>query len=363
MFLLDIVRNIINIWASRRASANADRAERSCRERSLFGRWLILLSTLVVMCIRFSFNSAFLFAACGLLITDKAYAFDGPPRDDPRCSKSLSRILENNNTRLPEDKSLYNWNDIYWTDGNLTYGCICRLLECIRKCCGSDEVLREDFTKETVCEAWQGGAATVKPIEKDLGTKPPDLRLSEEQLAQEINHLDKLILKTYFLLIPSQSVCTVGRYALNPRKFEEDKVTLQPNGSLINADGKIFQFWNYCIDWQVTSDRIGILVCVTPEIQAVSKSNEKYIAHHIDLMISIPFLFATFLIYAIIPELRNLYGKTLMCYVICLITAYIFLILANYIYISPIRSLCFITGKYLSCILTLYIYSTCLPGN
>jgi len=77
-----------------------------------------------------------------------------------------------------------------------------------------------------------------------------------------------------------------------------------------------------------------------------SAPNEEYETHyHVGIIVSIPFLVATFLVYAITPELRNLYGKTLMCYVICLIIGYIFLILVNYIYMSPIRVLCISTGK------------------
>lgn len=42
-------------------------------------------------------------------------------------------------------------------------------------------------------------------------------------------------------------------------------------------------------------------------------------------MISIPFLLATFLVYAFIPELRNLHGMCLMAYCGGLIVAYTFL--------------------------------------
>lgn len=34
------------------------------------------------------------------------------------------------------------------------------------------------------------------------------------------------------------------------------------------------------------------------------------------MMISVPFLIITFLVYGFIPELRNLHGKSLMCYVV-----------------------------------------------
>jgi hypothetical protein len=40
------------------------------------------------------------------------------------------------------------------------------------------------------------------------------------------------------------------------------------------------------------------------------------------MLISIPFLIITFLVYALIPELRNLHGKCLMCYTVSLTILY-----------------------------------------
>lgn len=41
------------------------------------------------------------------------------------------------------------------------------------------------------------------------------------------------------------------------------------------------------------------------------------------MLISIPFLVVTFLVYGLISELRNLHGKSLMCYVANLIVLYV----------------------------------------
>ncbi|GFG32348.1 hypothetical protein Cfor_02394, partial [Coptotermes formosanus] len=43
------------------------------------------------------------------------------------------------------------------------------------------------------------------------------------------------------------------------------------------------------------------------------------------LLISVPFLIITMLVYCLIPELRDLHGKSLVCYVLCFTVAYIFL--------------------------------------
>lgn len=43
----------------------------------------------------------------------------------------------------------------------------------------------------------------------------------------------------------------------------------------------------------------------------------------IGMLISVPFIIVTLLVYGCIPKLQNLYGKCLMCYLISLATSYI----------------------------------------
>lgn len=45
------------------------------------------------------------------------------------------------------------------------------------------------------------------------------------------------------------------------------------------------------------------------------------------MLISIPFLILTFLVYSLIPELRNVLGKSLMCYVVGLSVSNIILLI------------------------------------
>ncbi|XP_018302659.1 G-protein coupled receptor Mth2 [Mycetomoellerius zeteki] len=285
-----------------------------------------------------SFYLAVLLAACGLLIADDigdvGNAADGLSlMKDPRCSPSFSVILSLENSSFFYNGIVYP-AELRWTDGNVTYGCICRLRNCIRKCCRNDEVLREKKNNYEICQK-------MPQNDTELMTETPHLRLSRKQMTEEIQHIENL--KNLFHLV-QDNTCPPGRvyYALNPDNYGDEKIILQANGSFVDTDGKIFPFWNYCIDWKVTVNRIGILVCWTPENEANVDFH-----YHVGIIVSIPFLIATFLVYAITPELRNLYGKTLMCYVICLIIAYVFLILANYIYMIPIRPLCFSTALFI----------------
>jgi hypothetical protein len=52
------------------------------------------------------------------------------------------------------------------------------------------------------------------------------------------------------------------------------------------------------------------------------------------------------LVYLLIPELRDLHGKTLVCYVLCLTIAYIFLAAVQLVGETLNQKLCVICGEY-----------------
>ncbi|XP_058464528.1 G-protein coupled receptor Mth2-like isoform X2 [Malaya genurostris] len=54
------------------------------------------------------------------------------------------------------------------------------------------------------------------------------------------------------------------------------------------------------------------------------------VSYSIGIILSIPFLLATLIIYTCIPELRNIHGKSLICYILALTFAYVMLLLINF---------------------------------
>jgi len=67
------------------------------------------------------------------------------------------------------------------------------------------------------------------------------------------------------------------------------------------------------------------LVCFIDSQPNDTPTPMKYILYPIGLLISVPFLIVTMLAYCLITELRDLHGKTLVCHILCLTIAYIFL--------------------------------------
>jgi len=197
----------ISSWVYERETLRRSVAARILRRRcagrqapgakwSHHGRWshglrpiVYVLGCPVAMCSRSaSFNLAILFSTC-LLTVDSAGNIgdtaDGSSSlsNDPRCSPSLSVILDLENgiddatSRPLKNNGTFSYNgidysaDMRWTDGNVTYGCICRLRHCIRKCCRNDEVLRKNSDKERICQK-------IPQNDTRAEAKIPDLRLS-----------------------------------------------------------------------------------------------------------------------------------------------------------------------------------------
>jgi hypothetical protein len=52
------------------------------------------------------------------------------------------------------------------------------------------------------------------------------------------------------------------------------------------------------------------------------------------------------LVYCLIPELRDLHGKTLVCHVLCLTVAFIFLAVVQVFGETLINEMCVVVGEY-----------------
>ncbi|CAH0715419.1 unnamed protein product, partial [Brenthis ino] len=126
-------------------------------------------------------------------------------------------------------------------------------------------------------------------------------------------------------------------YRLSCEKYLVDSNTpgediyIQENGTLFEVAMNNLQ-WHapakYCVDMMfdhsAPTSRLVAGVCY-PDDSTSRDSPGLYIAYGVGLMLSVPFLLATFLVYAFIPELRNLHGMCLMAYCAGLIVAYPFL--------------------------------------
>ncbi|XP_043283137.1 G-protein coupled receptor Mth2-like [Venturia canescens] len=213
----------------------------------------------------------------------------------------------------------------YWHEENVTYACLCEITShCIRKCCPSNEILAGSLILECVNN---------DKSDKGIG----EIALLRSELAQDLRNLSRI--EDHFVLVKNQYRCPNGKYKLEPEKYDEDRFVLQSNGTLVTGDN-IFPQWKYCLDVHENHPGVRVLVCHNPEVPEIVVGR---IIYPFGIVISIPFLLATLFVYAVIPELKNLYGMTLMCYVGCLVVAYSLFASANLIYTG--NTLCVTIGK------------------
>ncbi|KAF7995144.1 hypothetical protein HCN44_004616 [Aphidius gifuensis] len=254
---------------------------------------------------------------------------------DSSCPVSMGHFLPqdeliyHNNGDLLYKNKIYNKNQ-YWKMNNSTFICVCNNNNngdddnnknpCIRKCCMNDEYL-ENTDKPKCIKSTSIIASIIQP--------------SNEQLSIDFNNKN---ISSIFKIINNR-YCPDKMIRLMPDDSPDDNWILNTDGSIYAID-KIFNQSSYCIDWTENYNTITALICI--ELTNDNDNNESRnklqdIVYPIGILLSVPFLIATLIVYSMIPELKNLYGKTLMCYVGCLIVAFCLLFCGRLVYFgSPL---------------------------
>jgi hypothetical protein len=143
-----------------------------------------------------------------------------------------------------------------------------------------------------------------------------------------IEHVEKTVLSFAIL---SNLEC--ARYILEPKVTEKDVSYLEADGTLYAP--KIFDRRlttdGYCLEKVFSSENgmDGIYTFLCFQEDSLEEPQIRYILCSLGLITSSLFLLATFLVYACLPSLQNLHGKTLMCHVVSLFAAYVCLSVAQ----------------------------------
>ncbi|CAB3368144.1 Hypothetical predicted protein [Cloeon dipterum] len=234
----------------------------------------------------------------------------GKAKDDRPCPMEESihitrfQILPNK-TLLDEERNIRFSPDLYFREGNATVrGCVCRVKSCVRKCCPLDHHIKE----ATKCV--EGGSD--KFHENIFKEKLPLVRKKED----------------VFFLTGHQN-CNNGKYKLEPNVEPDDNFTLLPTGLLQlfyvseMAENKPVHFSQYCVEYFGDMNLISAILCFPEESVENSPQNVQYSIYSVGMLLSSVFMLLTLAVYALLPQLRNLHGKCLMCHVGCLLSAYI----------------------------------------
>lgn len=117
--------------------------------------------------------------------------------------------------------------------------------------------------------------------------------------------------------------CKYGRFVLNPEDYPEDEYMVFANGSLYQPHyDEFIELTSYCLA-VVNGDQYEVAICFSNDTKnATLPDQQRNDIPVVGLLISLPFLLVTFVVYSILPELRNMHGYTLRGYVGSLFIAY-----------------------------------------
>ncbi|XP_032664926.1 G-protein coupled receptor Mth2-like isoform X1 [Odontomachus brunneus] len=137
----------------------------------------------------------------------------------------------------------------------------------------------------------------------------------------EIHEIGKKVDEVFPLFV-SDPCTSVPRFALDASLYPTDEYIILTNGSLYQT--KVNKFIDpaiYCFAVMNKSKYEPTLCFNGPTIDGVD-----FIGIPISIIVSLPFLLLTFVVYTILPELWNMHGYILRGYVSSLFIAYIFLV-------------------------------------
>ncbi|XP_011636120.1 G-protein coupled receptor Mth2-like isoform X1 [Pogonomyrmex barbatus] len=145
----------------------------------------------------------------------------------------------------------------------------------------------------------------------------PDIYMYEQAIDDPSKRRSEKLDQAFHRLTIYDPCQNLDRFPLEPDKYKEDDYVFFINGSLYQPYFK--KFTEYCL--AVLDDKYDILVCLEPSESETIEQPQVY-GFPIGLIVSLPFLLTTFVVYTILPELWNMHGYTLRGYIGSLFVAY-----------------------------------------
>ncbi|XP_054084759.1 G-protein coupled receptor Mth2 isoform X1 [Zeugodacus cucurbitae] len=192
-----------------------------------------------------------------------------------------------------------------------TRGCVCKIKQCVKFCC---------HPRAEMYLTSEDSAPQCEEVLNEKLTYSPYVNVTLRNNSRVVMHmLDEFVVQ--------QGIPCEGGYMLMPHKYEEDQWELFENGTLLRtSDAKSFSRRDYCLHAHNTS--VGF-VLNPMNCPIIYKEPKTLMFNTIIMLISAPFLYATILIYWLIPELWNLHTKCLISYLLSLAIGTTLIVLVN----------------------------------
>lgn len=238
----------------------------------------------------------------------------------------LTASYEKNGSSIVVDGIFYPADAIRWQD-NRALGCPCRTKGCLPLCCSHGSCM--------------GPVNRTTEVEFFPIYSPKSMKIDPDFSVRQFWQF-------------AWNPCHGGdRYILEPENpnpdYKDDAFQLLSNGSMYQPTIKqLRNYTDFCVDYMNNTYRM--VVCFEEGDAPVPAIENIHSIFPTGMLISVPFLIATFVVYMLIPELRNIHGQTLCAYVFSLIVAYVALSTLQIIKQDTISDLsCYIYGIIICC--------------
>lgn len=139
----------------------------------------------------------------------------------------------------------------------------------------------------------------------------------------EVQEIGKKVNEIFSFIVSDP--CTFGRFSLNPAFYPTDEYIILVNGSVYQPLLDLFlDPTTYCFAI-MNKSKYELTMCFDSTSSTVEEGVD-FTGIPIGILVSLPFLLLTFVVYTILPDLWNMHGYTLRGYVGSLFVAYISLV-------------------------------------
>uniref|UniRef100_A0A182IYC9 G-protein coupled receptors family 2 profile 2 domain-containing protein n=1 Tax=Anopheles atroparvus TaxID=41427 RepID=A0A182IYC9_ANOAO len=257
-----------------------------------------------------SFVMVVLYCGISFGIDDVKGAVLCPPEE----AVEISAGTLNDDGSIEHDGVLYALGQHFY-NGSTVLGCVCLVRQCVRICCPE----LPEYLPGTSCKMGALNVNFSTPL--DDGTEGFRMvNLLEDSKYHYLYTKPKCVLLTLY----------------------EDEYVLRADGQLAYGPS-LFPYRQFCLQEFDTSALAGY--CETVDALAPHRW------YSIGIIVSLPFLVATFVVYALLPEMQNIPGKSLMCYVAALTVGYLLVALMRFNVYGYQTGWCIGTGYVVYCAL------------
>uniref|UniRef100_A0A182QW48 G-protein coupled receptors family 2 profile 2 domain-containing protein n=1 Tax=Anopheles farauti TaxID=69004 RepID=A0A182QW48_9DIPT len=223
-------------------------------------------------------------------------------------SVDISNGTRNEDGSIELDGIRYEQKHYFTDEDNAVRGCVCLVRQCLHICC-------------------EDSAPPGQPCPS------PTLNVNFSMTQDgSVHDTRNLMNDPQYYMLYWKPKCIGHFLTLYGNEF-----SLLPDGVLAYGPS-LYNYRHYCLNADEFEPLALAGYCETVDALAMHRM------YSIGILVSLPFLVVTFVVYALLPEMQNIPGKSLMCYVACLTVAYLLIALMRFNVYSYRSVWCFTTG-------------------